>query len=214
MKDFLVGLTIFIALMAGIVSYWAWAGVAPSKPSDAVVMIVSPGGHGSGVHIGDGFILTAAHVVGGQGMADLRVKAQDGSIHTFEVLWINKDYDVALLRVKPVAAARIATAGLSCRDPEVGEMVTAYGSPLDTEFLALKGYVAGSPIPWGPLKRVVPVDLSMIWGMSGGPTMDASGRVIGINSATMLRVLGMGATWLRVGFIVPGKTICELMGRA
>lgn len=53
-------------------------------------------GHGSGSHIGSGFVLTAAHVVDGRAP---KVVTSAGNRQDAEILWINRQYDVALLRI-------------------------------------------------------------------------------------------------------------------
>ncbi len=49
--------------------------------------------------------------------------------------------------------------------------------------------------------------------MSGGPVFDAQGSVVGLSVGTALWPIGMFPTWGRIGLVVPGLKICELMGR-
>jgi S1-C subfamily serine protease len=77
----------------------------PAKPrtvSEATVVKVSVAeGHGSGVNIGNGYIVTAAHVPGEA--ATVKIKTSGGKEFDADVLWVNHVYDVALLRADPKA---------------------------------------------------------------------------------------------------------------
>jgi len=73
----------------------------------SVVMVSDANGHGSGVYIGNGLVLTAAHVVGDSKTVTLH---SDRDLPG-EVLWSNKKYDLALVRfsvtVPDMPAARL-----------------------------------------------------------------------------------------------------------
>lgn len=63
-------------------------------------------------------------------------------------------------------------------------------------------------------KAVVPVNGTMIPGMSGGPEFNASGEIAGINVGTMMMSNEMGfGTFTGYGFIVPSSAICQLLAR-
>lgn len=57
-------------------------------------------------------------------------------------------------------------------------------------------------------------DLTIIPGMSGGPVMDGAGMVIGLSVGVATVPLGMGASIVRIGLVISGKTICDLMARS
>lgn len=173
------------------------------------VKIVLKSGHGSGINIGNGYIVTAAHVV--EDNTSLDIKFEDGTASKAETLWVNKGADVALLRFKDDGHTR--SARLSCRSPEVGEAVTAFGNPVAFENLVFRGFVNGKATTVGQNKGLIPTDLTIIPGMSGGALYDAAGYVIGINVMTAIVPLGFMPSWTRIGFAVPGTTICGLMGR-
>lgn len=66
--------------------------------ASTVVKVVTAQGLGAGVHIGNGYVITAAHVVAGvKTGADVTLKTRPGEEIDAEVLWSNEDYDVALL---------------------------------------------------------------------------------------------------------------------
>lgn len=181
----------------------------PDPRALPVVKIDVTGGHGSGVHIGDGYVVTAAHVV--ENTKSVTVVSSTGAHSGAEVLWINKTYDIALLRVADVSGFQAAA--LACRVPQEGETLLAAGNPLSADFINLRGYVAGGEREMGSWKRVVPVDMGVIPGMSGGPVYDEDGSVVGISVGVMLMRLGFGASLTRIGLIVPAAAVCDLMGR-
>lgn len=166
-------------------------------------------GHGSGVHIGGGYVITVAHVVADEKTVSLRF--DDGSFTEGQVLWANKTKDVALVKFKDIG--RVAQSPLSCRIAAPGEHVTAKGNPTQFEFLSFDGQINGAPMTLGDMVDVLPADITIIPGMSGGPVMDGAGMVIGLSVGVATVPIGMGASIVRIGLIVSGKTICDLMAR-
>lgn len=173
------------------------------------VKIVVPGGHGSGVHIGNGYIVTAAHVLGDTG--SVKLKSSAGDTQSGSVLWANKTYDIALVRAE--RPARLAAAKLACRDATVGETVTAEGNPATLEFVTAYGAVAGAPREMGPWKSAFVVDGTIVMGMSGGGVFDAKGNVVGIAVGVMSVPVGFGASLTGFGAVVPSSVVCALLAR-
>lgn len=199
---YLIGLLSLIVLIAfGVVSHM------PRLPGETV-KIVLPAGHGSGVHIGDGYVITAAHVVGVN--ATVSITLDDGSEQPETVLWSNKEYDVAFVRTE----ATMNSAHLSCRVPDQHELIYAEGSPLNMDFLRTNGRIAGFVREIGPWKSAVPVDMTIIMGMSGGPVFDSRRNVVGINIGVAVAPVGFAVSITGIGVIVPGRTICDLLARS
>lgn len=190
-----------------LISISLYAATSVEKPGETVKIMVG-NGHGSGFHIGDGYIVSAAHVVGSE--KELTIKLDDGSEQSATVLWSNSQYDVALLRTDP----NMISATLSCRVPAKHERVYAQGSPLQMEFLRTWGNVAGIESSIGPWKSAVPVDMTIIMGMSGGPVFDTGGRVIGVNIGVATAPVGLSRNITGIGIIVPAKSVCELLARS
>ena len=182
---------------------------SPALPGPNVKVMLAQG-HGSGVNIGNGYILTAAHVA--EDNATLDIKFEDGTTAKAETLWVNKGADIALLRFKDDGHTR--SAKLACRTPQNGEAVIAFGNPVAFENLVFRGYINGNPRDVGPWKGAVPSDLTVLPGMSGGAMYDEKGEVVAINVGTGLVPMGFSASWARIGLSVSGATICGLMGRA
>lgn len=182
--------------------------LAAKPPATSVVKLIMKDGHGSGVGIGGGFIVTAAHVA-----ADgiLWVQNSLGEQQKAETLWINKEYDIALLKLsKPEA---VGVSNLSCRAPRIGEPITAVGSPLRTEFTTYWGHANGSVGKFGPWSEVFSMDLTTLPGISGGPIFDKDNNVVGLAVGVAMLPMGMSASVTGIGYGVPGSSICKLLAR-
>lgn len=179
------------------------------KRAGFIVKVVLENGHGSGVHIGNGLVLTNYHVAGK--LKEVTLKSDDGDIQKAEVLWGNDSRDVALVLASH--PERLSAAELSCRDLVNDELLTSYGNPTNIEFITIKGRVAGKARELGAFKNVVPVDMTIIPGMSGGPVLDGEGRLIGLNVGVMPVYVGITASLSGIGYIIPSSTICQLLGR-
>jgi serine protease Do len=172
-------------------------------------------GVGSGIILtSNGYILTNRHVV--EGASTLSVALADG--HTYPATLVEQltTNDLALIKVDltGLTPARIGDSGRL----QVGQTAIAIGSPLGTYTESVtKGIVSG-------LKRDVSVrddltrqrvtltgliqtDAAINPGNSGGPLLDASGAVIGINTA-------VAATAEGLGFAIPIADAAGLIARA
>jgi hypothetical protein len=100
----------FLVLIAAAAIGTVAASFMPSKPQASATVFIDMGtklmvdddgphvvhGHGTGVSIGDGFVLTAAHVADDPDARDsLTITDSLGKDHAVEVLWANHNYDVA-----------------------------------------------------------------------------------------------------------------------
>ncbi len=176
----------------------------------ATVKVILPNGHGSGVYLGDGFILTAGHV--GKGASTVKVKMDDNSIAEGAVLWASYAAgipDVSLIYVEPKQMARAAVATLSCEKPHLGQYVRIVGSPRDVEFITTWGRIgrADAPSSGSHFRYVIAMDATATNGVSGGPVFDEdTGKLIG------LLVAGYPGTGY--SFMTPGAEICRYMARA
>lgn len=178
---------------------------------DATLYVATGGGHGSGVHIGGGFIITSAHVVDDAKVVS--VKRTDGKIAAARVVWTSKEYDIAALQTD----LDIPAAELSCDALRQGDDVQAIGSPLSFEFVSSYGKIAGDPRALMDIKSVYVTNIATVMGQSGGPLFH-DGKVVAINTAVMLAPLKNGVVFVPTmtgfGFAVPSTVVCELMGRS
>jgi S1-C subfamily serine protease len=184
----------------------------PVLASPTVYVAIGDEGHGSGVYIGKGLVLTAGHVASND--EPLKVVA-NGTNYAAKVLWVNKEHDLALLEIP--TDAPIKAAKLACREPIVGERIFSEGSPLNVGYIRVPGWVAGTTRLWNE-NTVTPLIAPVLWGMSGGPVYDEAGDILGINDmVTLGPVYGMGGqigvSAEDIGWMVPSSVACHLMGR-
>lgn len=162
----------------------AGAAVAPARSiaeaSGSVVLVGAGSSTGSGVLIsGDGYILTAAHVVGDAD--DVKIKWPDGLEMVGKVVRRVKGRDVAL--IKTDSRGRLPLA-LRRTPVQVGEVVFAIGSPLGEKFqgTVTRGVVSATRVFDG--YAFIQSDVAVTHGNSGGPLLDEKAQVVGLTEAT------------------------------
>lgn len=162
------------------------------------------------MHLGNGYVLTAGHVA--DGASKFRVITDDGLSTGAQLMWLNKEYDVALLKVED---GDFASSPLSCATPPPGTIIEAKGNPLDFEWLSFRGHIAGKPVEFQRWREIVVMDISGAPGISGGPVYNMHGEVVGIFvGAAIVPIGGMYPSLGGLSIAVPGSTICKVMGRA
>ena len=137
----------------------------------------------SGVAYAADLILTADHVV--EQEEGITVVLPDGSEVPARLVGRDPTSDLAVLRLERAVASPAEPALESAR---VGQMVLALGRPGSEGIEASLGVVsaAGGPVRTrrgGLLERYLRTDTIPYPGFSGGPLIDASGRVLGINTS-------------------------------
>jgi len=186
------------------------ASVTPAVVS-IEVRVGQSGATGSGVVIdGDkGYIVTNNHVVSGadgvQG-AEIRAVFSDGSGSAARIVGRDPASDVAVIKVEKPG---LLTASLgSSKDVVVGDPVVAIGSPLGLAGTVTSGIVsaldrpvrlAGEGSDTNAVISAVQTDAPINPGNSGGALVDASGAVIGINTA----IASTGGGSIGLGFAIP-----------
>jgi hypothetical protein len=138
----------------------------------------------------EGLIITNAHVVR---TPSPRVTLPDGSTRTARVLARDSGIDAAVLLVE---ASRLPTVELgNSRGLRPGQWVMALGHPWGVPGAATAGVVIGTgqDMPEMPLqgREWIAVGLHLRPGHSGGPLVDAQGRLVGINTMMIGPEVGM-----------------------
>ncbi len=169
-------------------------------------------GSGSGFVIDtSGHLLTNYHVV--EGAEEIMVIFGDGDSYPATVVGADPRNDIALLRVDapmellvPVELGQSDGLLVGQRAIAIGNPFGQFGRTLTTGVISALGRTLEGD-NGRPITGVIQTDASINRGNSGGPLLDSSGRVIGINSA-IFSPTGASAG---VGFAVPVDTVRRLL---
>jgi S1-C subfamily serine protease len=142
-------------------------------------------GLGSGWVFDDtGHVVTNEHVV--NGAEDVTVVFQDGTEVPARVVGTDPSTDVAVLELEEEQESAPLPLG-STSSLQLGDTVIAIGSPLGLQGTVTAGIVSGlgrdiqAPNQF-TIDGAVQTDAALNHGNSGGPLLDASGRVVGMNA--------------------------------
>ena len=141
----------------------------------------------SGIAYAADLILTADHTI--EREDEIPVLLPDGSQVTASLAGRDPGSDLAVLRLKQAAASIAEPAP---EEGRVGQLVLALGRPTPDGLQASLGIVsaAGGPVRTGRgglLERFLRTDAIPYPGFSGGPLVDVSGRVLGLNTSGLAR---------------------------
>ena len=182
---------------------------------------VNGGGSGSGFVIdSSGYILTNNHVISdaAQSGGKIEVSLNDGSTYIGKVIGRDASFDLAVLKIDATGLK-----ALQFGDSDkiaVGDAVIAIGSPLGLSGTVTTGIISakdravttGDSSTESSFINALQTDAAINPGNSGGPLVDATGAVIGINSA----IASLGSSWqagsIGLGFAIPinqGRKIAD-----
>src|SRR5256714_1955255 len=160
-----------------------------------------------------GYILTNAHVI--DGAAQVTVSFEDKKSENAKVVGKDSSTDLALLKIDPsgvdLRPLQLGDSGTV----QVGDPTIAIGNPFALDRTMTTGVVSARQrqisAPNGfTISNVVQTDAAINQGNSGGPLLDATGRVIGINSQIATGDNG-GRGNVGIGFAVPINTAKKVL---
>ena len=210
---------------------------APTEPADltsvvaavrdSVVTITSQGyssrgfaqipstGVGSGIVLtANGYILTNRHVT--EGSQSLTVELADGRQFDATLVRESTDQDLALIKINATGLTPAVIGNATAL--EVGQTAIAIGSPLGTftesvtrgiisgtgRTITVADDLTGQPVT---MTGLLQTDAAINPGNSGGPLLDASGAVVGVNTAVSAQGEGLG-------FAIPISAAASLIAQA
>jgi len=158
----------------------------------------------SGVVWQPGVVVAAHHTI--QRDDDITVTLHDGGSASATLAGRDSSTDLAVLRLADGAAAPAASP--APEPPRVWQLVLALGRPGSsvTASLGIVSAVGGEWRTWqgGTIDRFVRLDLAVYDGFSGGALVDASGRVVGINTSGLARATAL---------TVPASTVARVVAQ-
>jgi S1-C subfamily serine protease len=162
---------------------------------------VEPQGAGSGITLTpDGYVLTNDHVV--SGARKFQVTLTDGSSMTASLVGTDPDTDLAVIRAEG-SSLPYSVLGDSLQ-LKAGQLVIAIGNPLGFQSTVSTGVVSalGRALRSRDgrlIESIIQHTAPLNPGNSGGPLVNSSGLVIGVNTAIIFQAQG-------IGFAIPSNT--------
>ena len=158
-------------------------------------------GSGTGFIVDEnGYILTNSHVVDNGNSSQITVDLYDGSEYPGTVLWSDSSLDLAIVKIdaKNLQAVELGDSD----DVQIGDYAVAIGNPLGRDFerSVTQGIISGldrtitttDGESTNTMQGLLQTDASINSGNSGGPLINSSGEVIGINTAKASSAEGLG----------------------
>ncbi len=174
--------------------------------------VIPEEGAGSGFVLDtDGHILTNYHVI--RGAEHIEVSFGNDTVVTAQVVGVDPRNDIAVLQVDVVPELLVPVELGTSANLKVGQRAIAIGNPfgqfertLTTGVISALGRTLESQ-DGRTISGIIQTDAAINRGNSGGPLLDSSGRVIGINTA----IFSPTGTSAGVGFAVPIDTVRRLL---
>jgi len=146
----------------------------------------------------EGYLVTNYHVIGEA--AEIRVQLSDGQIATPEVVGVDAETDLALLKVDlgTLPAIRIGNSA----QLRIGDVVLAIGNPYGLTKSVTQGIVSATGrglLNLTTFENFIQTDAAINAGNSGGALINVEGELVGINTA----VLAQDAGTEGIGFAIP-----------
>jgi serine protease Do len=157
---------------------------------------------GSGFFISaDGFVVTNHHVVANA--VEVQLITHDGRTLNARVVGSDPRTDLALLKVsegRDFPFVRFASG-----TPRIGDWVLAVGNPFGLGGTVTAGILSarGRDIGAGPYDDFLQIDAAVNRGNSGGPSFNAAGEVVGVNTA----IVSPSGGNVGIAFAIPSATV-------
>jgi putative serine protease PepD len=168
---------------------------------------------GSGFVVdGNGDIVTNQHVV--DGARSISVRFWNGARYSAKLVTANPSVDLAVIRVDAPSSVLHPLSLGDSNTVQVGDAVVAIGSPFGLQETVTNGIVSAlhreiTATNRAAIENAIQTDAAINHGNSGGPLLDAHGRVIGVNAQIESESGGSDG----VGFAVPVSSVRQLLSQ-
>lgn len=162
----------------------------------------------------DGHVVTNYHVV--RGASSIEVSFSNQETRSAKVVGTDPSTDLAVLKVDVDAKALTPLSLANSDEVQVGDPVVAIGNPFGLERTVTAGIVSAlqrevsAPNDY-TIDHVIQTDAPINSGNSGGPLIDADGRVIGVNS--QIETASGGGGNVGIGFAIPSNTVKSVVAQ-
>ncbi len=170
----------------------------PQTMGQASGFIISP----------DGYILTNSHVV--KDASEIIVTLLNGNEYHAKIVGLDPSTDVALIKIDQTDLPYLKLGNSD--ELEVGEWVVAIGTPLGLQASVTSGIVSAlgrNNLDLAKIEDFIQTDTAVNQGSSGGPLLDLTGNVIGINTAIVTNKGGGGS--MGIGFAIPSNIVSNIL---
>ena len=185
---------------------------ASEKSIESVVTIYSENmsfvnnksGMGSGVIFSnDGYIVTNLHILSGK---NINVKINDGESYPASVIGIDKNTDIAVLKI----SSKEKLKSISFADSDnlkIGDRVLAIGNPYGIGISVSNGIISATGRDYGnPYLQLIQTDAAINPGNSGGALVNENGNLVGINS----KIFSRTGAYQGIGFAIPSNLVVQI----
>ncbi len=165
------------------------------------------GSLGSGVIVStEGYVLTNYHVIAGADQ--ILVSLHDGRDAQAQLVGIDKETDLAVLKIAlpELTAIRFGDA----QHMRIGDVVLAIGNPLGVGQTVTQGIISAAArygLELNIQENYLQTDAAINQGNSGGALVDASGKLVGINTAIQSPTGGS----VGIGYAIPSDTAQKVL---
>ncbi len=150
-------------------------------------------GSGSGfIFSSDGYIFTNAHVI--QQADSIKVQLIDGRETQAEMIGRDPDSDLAVIKIYEhnLSVSKLGDSS----NLKIGQYVIAIGNPFGYQHTVTAGVVSAlgrtlRSVTGRMIDNIIQTDAALNPGNSGGPLINTSGEVIGVNTATIMQAQGL-----------------------
>lgn len=172
-------------------------------------------GSGSGVIVSsDGYIVTNNHVI--DNASEIEVILNDNSKYTAKIIGTDPSTDIAVLKIEAKGLRAISIGNSD--EVNIGEWVLAVGNPFNLTSTVTAGIISAkarninllaerSQTSVVPIESFIQTDAAVNPGNSGGALVNASGELIGINTA----IASQTGSYSGYSFAIPVNLVTKVM---